>query len=496
MGKTVMPAFMTRRTIGRLLFLLLWLVLFGTLLQRELFVKQIDLREAQVIKQAQETDFLSIYFHNQRIGYVKNHLAANPETSGFTLAQDAILHLNILGEIHPIRLQVTAGLTDTLLLQDFSFQLSSPLYSMNARGTVTGQRVDFTIHTGKDTIKDSVELARPPFLPINRRSYLLTQNLKQGDKVTIPYFDPISLTGKDTLIEYHGIDKVLVRGRIHTLHRFSESFAGLRISSWLDDTGKVVKEESPAGFVFIAEPEFKATDIVTTGSRELLQSVAVPLTGTMPELGGRTRIGYRLTLPEEAEFVLSRDRQQLTDNLLTVSLETLEEHHGAACPDQPAALASTPYIQSKNKMIVETAQDITKATGTDFDKVLQLADWVFGNLEKRPVLGIPDALTTLHTRRGDCNEHAALFAALARSTGIPTRVVAGVTYHEGFFYYHAWNEVCLGEKWLSLDTTKNQLPADLSHIKFVQGEIKDMVQIGGLINNLEIGVDPGEEAGR
>lgn len=26
-----MPAFMTRRTIGRLLFLLLWLVLFGTL---------------------------------------------------------------------------------------------------------------------------------------------------------------------------------------------------------------------------------------------------------------------------------------------------------------------------------------------------------------------------------------------------------------------------------------------------------------------------------
>jgi hypothetical protein len=487
---------MSRQTICRLLFLLLWLVLFGALLQRELFVKQIDLREAQVIKKAQETDFVGIYFHNQRIGYVKNRLTANTETSGFTLAQDAILHLNILGETHRIRMQIAAGLTTTLLLQDFSFQLSSPLYSMNARGTVTGQRVDFTIRTGKDTIKDSVVLARPPFLPINRRSYLLSQGLKKGDKLSIPYFDPFSLTGKDTLVEYNGIDKVLVQGRIHTLHHFIESFAGVRISTWLNDSGKVIKEESPAGFVFIAEPEFKATDIVTSGARELLRSVAVPLTGTMPKLTGQTRIAYLLTLPEGAEFDLDRDRHQLTNNLLTVTMENLDAHQGPACRDAQEELATTPYIQAANSMILETAQDITQNITADFDKVRKLADWVFANLEKRPVLGIPDALTTLHNRRGDCNEHAALFGALARSVGIPTRVVAGVTFHEGFFYYHAWNEVCLGNRWLSLDTTKNQLPADLTHIKFAAGEIKNMVQIGALINNLAIAVAAASEESR
>jgi len=491
-----MPAFMTRQIICRLLFLLLWLVLFGALLQRDLFVKQIDLHEARVIKQAQETDFLGIYFHNQRIGYVKNRLTANTKTSGFTLAQDAILRLNILGEIHPIRMQVEAELTDTLLLQDFSFQLTSPFYSMNAQGTVTGQRVDFTIRTGKDTIKDTVELERPPFLPINRRGYLLSQGLKIGDKVKIPYFDPISLTGKDTLIEYKGIDKVLVQGRIHTLHHFSESFAGVRISTWLDDSGKVIKEESPAGFVFIAEPEFKATDIATEGSTELLRSVAVPLTGTMPKLVGRSQLGYLLTLPEGTEFVLNQDRQSLTGNRLTVTLENLAAYHAPACRDHQAELATTPYIQAKNRAILETAQDVTENISTDFDKVRVLADWVFTNLEKRPVLGIPDALTTLHTRRGDCNEHAALFGALARSIGIPTRVAAGVTYHEGFFYYHAWNEVCLGKNWLSLDTTKNQLPADLTHIKFVAGEIKDMVQIGALIGNLAIAIAAGPEESR
>ena len=103
-------------------------------------------------------------------------------------------------------------------------------------------------------------------------------------------------------------------------------------------------------------------------------------------------------------------------------------------------------------------------------------------------MGIPDAVSTLFSRTGDCNEHAALFAALSRSLSIPTRIIAGVKYHEGMFYYHAWNEVCLAGKWISLDATKNQFPADLSHIKFVQGETNEQIKIGALLGKLKIEV--------
>ena len=89
---------------------------------------------------------------------------------------------------------------------------------------------------------------------------------------------------------------------------------------------------------------------------------------------------------------------------------------------------------------------------------------------------------------GDCNEHAALFAALARNVGVPTRIIAGVTLHDGAFYYHAWNEVCLAENWYSLDTTKNQFPADLSHIKFVEGETSEQIKIIALLGKL--GIEP------
>ena len=480
-----MPLFWNRKTLFRILIILLWLVLFGALLQRDFFVKKLDLREARIIKQARETEFLGIHFQNQRIGYVKTRLNRIANGRGFTLVEDAILRLNILGEIHPIRMHLEAGLTERLLLQHFNFQLISPFYQIDAQGLVSGSRIGLTIRTGKETIRDTVQLASQPFLPTNQRGYLLGPDLKTGDKLRIPYFDPLSLTGKDTVIEYRGIDKVQVEGRIHTLHHFTETFAGVRISTWLDNTGKVIKEESPAGFVFISEPEFKAIDIVAKGE-ELLRRVAVPLTGSMPELTGMKQMRYILTLPEGVEYSLDKDRQRLTGNLLTVTLENPADFDADPCQGREAELAATPYIQAKNRRIAELAATVTRDAGSALAKVRRLAAWVYDNLEKRPVLGIPDALTTLQTRRGDCNEHAALFAALARSIGIPTRVAAGVTLHLGAFYYHAWNEVCLGDNWLSLDTTRNQLPADLTHIKFVEGGVNDMAKIGSLINNLQI----------
>ncbi|MCK5227586.1 MAG: transglutaminase domain-containing protein, partial [Desulfobulbaceae bacterium] len=151
-------------------------------------------------------------------------------------------------------------------------------------------------------------------------------------------------------------------------------------------------------------------------------------------------------------------------------------------------LASTPYIQVATVAIVNRARSLVKVAPDAVAKVAALADWVYENIEKRPVLGIPDAVTTLQTRTGDCNEHAALFAALARSVQVPTRVVAGVTFHQGAFFYHAWNEVCLDDTWISLDTTKNQFPADITHIKFVEGETSEQVKIGALLGKLKIEV--------
>ncbi|MBU1711158.1 MAG: transglutaminase-like domain-containing protein [Proteobacteria bacterium] len=470
----------------RIAFLSCWLIVFGLLLERDYFVKTIEVRETEILKRGREESFMGIYFQGERIGYVKNRLYKT-DNQTVALEQNAYMRLNILNESHPISMDVKAELTDSFLLKHFDFKLSSPFYQMQAQGEVIGNDVHFTLLTGKEEIKDIIRLKKPPFISTNQRAYLLKEGLKEGEKIKIPYFDPISLSGKDTIMEYRGYEKKLIKGRVYKLHHFIETFSGVRINSWIDDNGKVIQEESPAGFVFISEPEFKATDIALKG-KEILSAVSAPIIGRMPDITKLNAIQYRLSYPEGAEVELDTDRQQLAGDMLTVTIESLPAINSLPCSGYDNELASTPYIQSLNQAITDQVSDLVDENDPPLATARIISEWVYNNLEKRPVLGIPDALTTLSIKKGDCNEHAALFAAMARNAKIPTRIVAGVVYYDDAFYYHAWNEVCLDDRWISLDTTKNQFPADISHIKFISGETKEMIKIGALLGKLTIEV--------
>jgi hypothetical protein len=103
------------------------------------------------------------------------------------------------------------------------------------------------------------------------------------------------------------------------------------------------------------------------------------------------------------------------------------------------------------------------------------------------VLSVPSALETLRQGVGDCNEHAVVFAALARAAGIPAQVEAGLVYMDGRFYYHAWNVVNLGV-WITVDALMNQFPADVTHIRLVRGEPAEQIDLMRVIGKLSLEV--------
>ncbi len=53
------------------------------------------------------------------------------------------------------------------------------------------------------------------------------------------------------------------------------------------------------------------------------------------------------------------------------------------------------------------------------------------------------------------------------------------------FFYHAWPEVYVG-RWVAVDPTLNQFPADATHIRFVTGELDKQMEIMKIINRLKI----------
>jgi transglutaminase-like putative cysteine protease len=130
-------------------------------------------------------------------------------------------------------------------------------------------------------------------------------------------------------------------------------------------------------------------------------------------------------------------------------------------------------------------QTILKGEQSSLEAARKIAGWVYGQVEKRPTLSIPSALEVLHNRVGDCNEHTILFAGLARAAGLPTKVVAGLVYARGNFYYHAWPEVYVGQ-WIAIDPTLNQFPADATHIRLIEGGLERQTEIVRLIGKLSL----------
>ena len=83
---------------------------------------------------------------------------------------------------------------------------------------------------------------------------------------------------------------------------------------------------------------------------------------------------------------------------------------------------------------------------------------------------------------------AVLFAALARAQGIPTKIYVGLVSLRGSaYFYHAWCAVWLG-KWVPVDPTFNQFPADVGHLKLKEGEVSEWAKVLKVVGKLQINI--------
>jgi hypothetical protein len=96
---------------------------------------------------------------------------------------------------------------------------------------------------------------------------------------------------------------------------------------------------------------------------------------------------------------------------------------------------------------------------------------------------VASAREVMERRSGDCTEHAILLAAMTRAVQIPSKLVAGLVYHDGGFAYHMWVEVWTGEGWFALDPTLGEGSVDATHIKLTESAMP-----GGRIPELSLGI--------
>jgi len=224
---------------------------------------------------------------------------------------------------------------------------------------------------------------------------------------------------------------------------------------------------------------------------DMIAQTAIPITTSIPDVKSLSAVQLKLGGVDLTNFALDGGRQKLTGDRLMVIREDLTTLTPTAIPVREPRLQTflqpTAFMQSDHPAIKSLAARIVGSESKALMASIKLKDWIYRELAKEPTISIPNALEVLRVKKGDCNEHTVLFNALARAAGIPAKTVVGVVYLRGAFYYHAWSEIWLG-RWVALDSVLNQFPADVTHVKFIEGEIDRQVDILQLIGNLKIEV--------
>jgi transglutaminase-like putative cysteine protease len=166
---------------------------------------------------------------------------------------------------------------------------------------------------------------------------------------------------------------------------------------------------------------------------------------------------------------------------------------GSRDADMARYLSPEMFLESDAPEIRDEAAKAVRDISGTRARAEALVRYVNAAIQKKPTIGLPSAREVLRTKIGDCNEHTALFVAMARASGIPARIAIGLTFSHGAFYYHAWAEVFIDEGgkqgvWLPVDPTFNQFPADSTHLRLARGGLDRQAAVIPLIGRLKLTV--------
>jgi len=95
-------------------------------------------------------------------------------------------------------------------------------------------------------------------------------------------------------------------------------------------------------------------------------------------------------------------------------------------------LVATDQVQAADPRIRRLAEELTQGVKTEFDAVQRIIGWVVDHVHYVTPPVRYDAIYSLESGKGNCQNYSHLSAALLRAVGIPVRIVNGVTLNQPF----------------------------------------------------------------
>ncbi len=433
--------------------------------------------------------WFDVSINGNKIGYAMNSYS---ETSlGYVFKDYSLLRLPMAGVIREVLMDFYAVVNDDFSIKAFTFGLTSGEYSTDVFGSVKNSFMELKIQTGEHVSELVIPAGEGLYLPAVIPLLLASKGFPPGE-YSLPSLDPISLTVSDVIVTIGAKEKIKVNGETYEAYRLDISSSGVSSTMWVASDGAIVKDEEAAGMKMTLTSKEKALDIPDTDPEwDILKTLAVSADKEIENPRETHFMKVELTGIEPAGFNLADDFQRIVSTApLVMEINPGGHYRTAEAVQSVSSLADflepESFIQSDHPRIIRQAKLITDNIQDDSLKTLALVEWVYKNIEKDFEVSLPSAIEVLRVRRGDCNEHSALFTALARAVDIPTKICLGIVYNEGMFYYHAWPAVFVNNRWRPIDPTFGQNTADATHIKLLEGGYDSQASLMRVVGKLKV----------
>jgi transglutaminase-like putative cysteine protease len=472
--------------------LVAWVLQMGALVRRTASSSSVALA-ADLASYGSSAQWRGIYYRGDKIGFSVGQ--TTPTDSGYEIREDSRMVLILLGSDIPVRLTSRAVVDRAFNLQAFSFSLDPGTGPTEVEGYLDGVRLALTVRTPSGMRRETRELAEVPALSLNLGRALAARGLETGRTLEVSVFDPATLRNAPMTLEVQAREVVRAAGRPVPAFRVEGRFSGITMHTWITDVGEVVREESPTGLVVVRETQEQAQALAVPAAvrTDLLEAAAI-VPRTPRRIDDPTTVARLRLRIDGIDGLDPADLQGSGQSEESGTIEIVDPRGlqpGPATEDLDRFLRPEPLLESDAPEIRAEAEKGAAGAATARLRTERLVRHVNAILEKKPTVSLPSALEVLKTRIGDCNEHAALFVAMARSVGLPARIAVGLVHLRGAFYYHAWAEVWVEEgrgtgMWLPVDPTLNQVPADATHVRLARGGLDRQAAILGLFGRARI----------
>ena len=436
-----------------------------------------------------------------KIGFTRFAISASEEVPGyFEIRCEAVLHFRFLMMDKKISLVSQDLIGADLTLKEFRYEYDFDGNKLTLSGYLRDGKLEVKRLSSGHIAEETMPVEGPLYPGSILYLYPAVHGLTIGRTYRYDIFDSEAQsieTVAQEILAYQQSDLFIGKG-----FKVKTGYFGQEITTWIDDYGRPLYETALGGVLVSgleSESRAKTYLLESTLNRDesLLEFSLIRTQTPILDPGKVTSLevligglGSEIVITSDDRQICERRGSQVhcridvripeeSDRLLDVQARTHDEY-----------LVSSYTVPCNNSEIAAKAKEIAKDAATDIERIDAILQWIGKNIEQKPI-DVFSALDVLTQRKGECQGHAYLYTAFARALGIPTRVVSGIVYAEalGGFLYHSWAESLVADRWVAIDPITGQLPADATHVKFIQGEdMSCLVPLVGIIGKVELEV--------